>query len=45
MEKIMEEISFDADEKAGETITIGTELVVERVGEMLKKQDLQKFIL
>ena len=45
MERIMEEISFDADEKHGETITVTKELVTERVGDMLKKQDLHKFIL
>jgi ATP-dependent HslUV protease ATP-binding subunit HslU len=45
MERIMEEISFNADEKSGETITIDKELVQERVGDMLKKQDLTRFIL
>ncbi len=45
MERIMEDISFEADEKAGETITIDKSLVKEQVGDMLKAQDLQKFIL
>ena len=45
MERIMEEISFDADEKNGEKITVTKELVSERVGDMMKKQDLTRFIL
>jgi ATP-dependent HslUV protease ATP-binding subunit HslU len=45
MERIMEDISFEADEKVGETIIIDKALVKEQVGDMLKAQDLQKFIL
>ena len=45
MERIMGEISFDADEHAGETLTIDKALVTERVGDMMQKQDLSRFIL
>jgi ATP-dependent HslUV protease ATP-binding subunit HslU len=45
MERIMGEISFDADKHAGETLTIDMALVTERVGDMLQKQDLTRFIL
>ena len=38
-------IGFEADEKVGETIIIDKALVKEQVGDMLKAQDLQKFIL
>ncbi|DAZ98455.1 TPA: hypothetical protein N0F65_001156 [Lagenidium giganteum] len=46
LEKVVEEISFDSSEMApGSTVTITDELVRERVGSMLKKTDLSKFIL
>ena len=45
MEKLVEEISFTASERSGETIVIDGALVRERVGELAKNADLTKFIL
>lgn len=46
LEKVVEEISFDSSEMAaGTTVTITKEFVHERVGMLMKKTDLSKFIL
>ncbi|HIP80761.1 MAG TPA: ATP-dependent protease ATPase subunit HslU [Kiloniellaceae bacterium] len=45
LEKLLEEISFTATDRGGETITIDAALVQERVGELSKNADLSKFIL
>ena len=45
MEKLVEEISFTASERAGERIEITARDVRSRVGELAKNADLTKFIL
>ncbi len=45
LERLLEDISFTATDRGGETITITTKLVQERVGELAKSTDLSKFIL
>ena len=45
METLLEEISFDADEHAGETIKITTDYVEERLKEIVRDQDLSRYIL
>ncbi len=45
MEKLLDEISFTATDRGGETIKIDAEMVRERVGELAKDSDLSKFIL
>jgi len=45
MEKLVEEISFNASERGGETIRIDAELVRTHVAELAKDADLSKFIL
>lgn len=45
MEKLLEDISFTANERAGENITITAEYVREQVEELVKSADLSKFIL
>ncbi|KAK9841421.1 hypothetical protein WJX74_005431 [Apatococcus lobatus] len=54
LERIVEEISFNAPERAKEAAAegtdrvqydIGKETVIERVGDLLKKQDLSRFVL
>ncbi len=45
MEKLLEELSFSADELSGQEITITAEYVDERLGEVIQNQDLSKFIL
>ena len=45
LERILEDISFKAPEKMGETVTITPEHIRANVGDMLAKTDLSKFIL
>ena len=45
MERLLEEISFDANDKAGETIMISADYVREKVTDLVDKGDLSKFIL
>jgi ATP-dependent HslUV protease ATP-binding subunit HslU len=45
MEKLLEEISFTATDRGGETITIDAAYVHERVAPLAKDTDLSKFIL
>ena len=45
MEKLLDEISFTASDKGGETLKIDAAYVNERVGELAKNTDLRKFIL
>ena len=45
MEKLLEELSFTASDRGGETIIITADTVRENVGDLLKSTDLSKFIL
>ena len=45
MEKLLEELSFSASDRGGETVTITAEMVRENVEELVKSADLSKFIL
>ena len=45
MERILDEISFDAADKAGEKIVIDAAYVREHIGDLAKNADLSKFIL
>jgi ATP-dependent HslUV protease ATP-binding subunit HslU len=45
MEKVLEEISFAATDKAGTTLTIDRGYVASKVGELAKNADLSRFIL
>lgn len=45
MEKLMEEISFSADERSGETITIDRDYVLERLSGIVEDPDLSRYIL
>ncbi|MFN2099824.1 ATP-dependent protease ATPase subunit HslU [Altererythrobacter sp. MF3-039] len=45
MEKLLEEISFDAEEHEGETITIDAAYVRERLTKLAEDTDLSKYIL
>ena len=45
MEKLLEEISFTATDRSGETIVIEADYVIERVAALAKDADLSKFIL
>ena len=45
MEKLLEEISFEAEEHSGETITVDAAYVNERLNELARDSDLSKYIL
>jgi ATP-dependent HslUV protease ATP-binding subunit HslU len=45
LEKVLEEISFAATDKAGTTLTIDRAYVASKVGELAKNADLSRFIL
>jgi ATP-dependent HslUV protease ATP-binding subunit HslU len=45
MERVLDEISFEASDRSGDAITIDAAYVAGRVGELAKNTDLSKFIL
>ena len=45
MERLVEDISFSAPERKGETFTVDAPYVQEKVGDLAKNADLSKFIL
>ncbi len=45
IEKVLDDISFNATDKAGETVTIDREYVNKNLGNLVKDTDLSKFIL
>ena len=45
LEKLLEDISFTATDRGGETVQISAALVQSQVGDLAKKGDLSKFIL
>jgi len=45
MERLVEEVSFNADERSGETITIDKAYVENTLTELVKNEDLSRFIL
>jgi ATP-dependent HslUV protease ATP-binding subunit HslU len=45
LEKVVEEISFTAADRSGETVAIDADYVRERVGELARNADLSRFIL
>lgn len=45
MERLMDEISFDATEKSGTKFVIDAAYVQQRLGEFVEDEDLSRFIL
>ncbi|MBU2896934.1 HslU--HslV peptidase ATPase subunit [Vibrio hepatarius] len=45
MERLMDEISFEATDKAGSKLTIDAEYVREKLGDTVEDEDLSRFIL
>ncbi|ARU15390.1 ATP-dependent protease ATPase subunit HslU [Croceicoccus marinus] len=45
MEKLLEEVSFDAEERTGTTVTVDRAYVRERLAELASDSDLSKYIL
>jgi ATP-dependent HslUV protease ATP-binding subunit HslU len=45
MERLLEEISYDAPNRSGQTLVLDAETVSERLGELARNEDLSRFIL
>ena len=45
MERLLDEISFDAPNRSGQTVVLGADEVNARLGELAKNEDLSRFIL
>ncbi|KEA46390.1 ATP-dependent protease [Campylobacter mucosalis] len=45
IERVIEDISFEASEKSGESIVVTADLVRERLNDVVKDQDLARYIL
>jgi ATP-dependent HslUV protease ATP-binding subunit HslU len=45
LERVLEEVSFSASEMPGRTVTVTRDYVRERIGDLLKDQDLSRYIL
>ena len=45
LERLLEEISFSASDRAGQSMEVDVDMVRERVGVLAKSADLSKFIL
>jgi ATP-dependent HslUV protease ATP-binding subunit HslU len=45
MEKLLEELSFEAEDRAGETVRVDADYVRQRLGGLAKDTDLSKYIL
>jgi ATP-dependent HslUV protease ATP-binding subunit HslU len=45
MERLLEDISFDAQKRSGQTIKIDAAKVTERLGELAQREDLSRYVL
>ena len=45
MERILDDISFEASDKSGEKITVDADFVAEHIGDLAQNTDLSRFIL
>ncbi|MGB9825572.1 MAG: HslU--HslV peptidase ATPase subunit, partial [Desulfofundulus sp.] len=45
MEKLLEDLSFEAPELQGQTITIDRDYVQRKLGDIVKNEDLSRYIL
>ncbi|MDP1534785.1 MAG: ATP-dependent protease ATPase subunit HslU, partial [Rubrivivax sp.] len=45
MERLLDEVSFDAPNRSGQTVTLDPAAVDERLGELSKNEDLSRYIL
>jgi ATP-dependent HslUV protease ATP-binding subunit HslU len=45
MERVLEDISFEAADRGGETVTVDRQYVLDRVGDLVEDEDLSKYIL
>jgi ATP-dependent HslUV protease ATP-binding subunit HslU len=45
MERVFEELSFDAPDRAGQTVTVDSAFVDKNLGELAKSTDLSRYVL
>ena len=45
MEKVLEDVSFGAEELAGTTVVVDAAYVGERLGDLVRNQDLRRYVL
>jgi ATP-dependent HslUV protease ATP-binding subunit HslU len=45
MERVLDEVSYAATDRSGETVTVDNAYVEQRVGDLARNADLSKFIL
>ena len=45
MEKLLEEVSFDAQNLSGQTITVDAAMVTQRLGVLAQREDLSRYVL
>ncbi len=45
LERLLDELSFDAPQRSGETVTIDADIVSARLGELARNEDLSRYIL
>ena len=45
LERLLEELSFSAPDRAGEVVEVGAEMVQERLGDLIGDRDLARYIL
>jgi ATP-dependent HslUV protease ATP-binding subunit HslU len=45
MEKVLEELSFSAEDHAGQTITVDAEYVRRRLADLVRNEDLRRYVL
>jgi ATP-dependent HslUV protease ATP-binding subunit HslU len=45
MERLLDEISFDAPNQSGRTVTVDAAMVEARLGALVKNEDLSRYIL
>jgi ATP-dependent HslUV protease ATP-binding subunit HslU len=45
MERLLDEVSFDAPNRGGQTVAIDAALVDARLGELAKNEDLSRYVL
>jgi ATP-dependent HslUV protease ATP-binding subunit HslU len=45
LEKVLEDVSFRAEEFAGTTVTVDAEMVRSRIGDLVRNEDLRRYVL
>lgn len=45
LEKVLEELSFSADDHAGETVTVDAAYVLSRIGDLVRNEDVRRYVL